>query len=456
MIAINYISKVYNVFRSKNLSGNHELKIFPKSSSYEQFYKLVYETTSGNKKTKTCTAIALSKMLFFIHFSNALGIYEIPSYILKDNITANKNYLCKYRKMLGFTKSDEELSLLDEDTRMKEENNIRLNILSMNRRWYQENNLYKSISNYHINFDSNNFDISSDTYKELTFIVKRDEDFNNYMDKISKYCLFEYDNFNPTYKFSEEEFLKQYSRLIWYTELANGETVVDEYKTSLSIEHPAHFKGNRFYHPFHFTPSEIRKTLVKLDNELLVPAYDVHNAYSCFISVLLDRSVPAKEANQYEERALAGKIYEDLMEHILYKFGKKWDRDTAKAAMNIYYTSTYSQLYNSHNVPKKNHSFATEVDDFFETYYPNIKKFILKKNKTPESRSKFIREKEALETRIMVHGICKRLYEEYHILGLTLHDGIYLKEGDMNKLKEYNINIEHMFNEYITLKHFIL
>ena len=111
------------------------------------------------------------------------------------------------------------------------------------------------------------------------------------------------------------------------------------------------------------------------------------------------------------------------------------------------------------------------VDAYFKVNFPEIRNFIRNYKTEKQSVTKKIINKHGkkvnhtttkkvsliykalneAETKIMVMGICKELFENYGIEALTLHDGLYMKKSDYDYMQQNNIKTEDIFLKYLDL-----
>jgi len=101
------------------------------------------------------------------------------------------------------------------------------------------------------------------------------------------------------------------------------------------------------------------------------------------------------------------------------------------------------------------------VDEYFERNFPTVRNYLLdyptrieteeyttKKRQQKKTREKVIsnlqRDITPLEFRIISAGVCRTLYESYGIKSLTVHDAIYVKVSDAERIKNECIDIDRM------------
>lgn len=269
---------------------------------------------------------------------------------------------------------------------------------------------------------------------------------------------------------------------------------------------------NRIYTGFHILPKEIRPR-VYMDNEPLVECFDVHNCHATLINAILPNTIPTSEKELYLSKTISGTFYEDVMEfvnnifkiecdktecnkkidtpiadkYLSQKFDKPWSRDDTKTAVNKYLNLSIKKLkrarrtYEARRPWKSVNEDAVYVDEYFKTFFPSIREFIITTPKTNKVYEKIPGKKRSqktiyeivddivkqkpikkciklsdmvtlndmlntVETDIITNHICKDLYENYNITAISLHDGIFVKKSDCSRMPD----VVKEFNDLIT------
>lgn len=287
----------------------------------------------------------------------------------------------------------------------------------------------------------------------------------------------------PKNQWSLELFLSFYNRL-WVTDIV-GKYCKDRTKDLHKIE-----KGlrpdNRIYTGFHTLPKEIRPR-VYMDNEPLVECFDVHNCHATLINAILPKTIPTSEKELYLSKTISGTFYEDVMEYVNGRFSAPWNRDDTKTAVNKYLNLSKKKLkrarrtYELRRPWKSVNEDAVYVDEYFKTFFPSIREFIITTPKTNKTYEKIPGKKRSqktiyeivddivkqkpikkciklsdmetlndmlntVETDIITNHICKDLYENYHITAISLHDGIFVKKSECSRMPD----VVKEFNDLIT------
>jgi hypothetical protein len=238
--------------------------------------------------------------------------------------------------------------------------------------------------------------------------------------------------------------LKDFDGNLDYVDRCELEKETITLQSSVCYLHPTE---HRYYHYFHELPKELRPYLC-LDNEKLVENFDVHNCHYTMLAAILDSSIPEKEYNDYYFKTSTGRFYQDIA-----TFAGWNSRDDAKEACVKYLNLENKKISGSRkSLDKGGHPkyiYEAYVDKFFETFFPNIRKFIYSNKDTLRQ------DINEAETKLIVNCVIRDLYEKYGIEALSLHDAIFMKESDANWLKANNISTEKMFFDYFNIYEFI-
>lgn len=443
----NYIQRYYKLSKkTKNDSKYIQirlgvLKLFVCSSIYNQYYDLFIENLSTRQNKQV--AKQLCRLWFFIHFNCALGNSKIAYDELYKIVIHNPNQLTYYRGILE-----------------------RLNLISVYREFetYSKENQtrYKAeISTYQIQERESNLDFSSNTYIELDYSIK-DYNISKYRNLIKSYNTtpipyIELSSSQLTncdsneYKcrckvYTMDEFCSRYNRLE-YRNLLGEVDVVETGKLQHSVAY-LHDDG-RVYHYFHSIASELRSSRIYMDNEPLVEYFDIHNSQHTCLNALLDNTIPEEEKNRYYLLTTSGKFYEDIRDWVNRTYSANWTRDDAKLYANKYHNIKNKSLERAKESMSSKYKAEACVDNYFETVFPNIRKFIYSNKDVLHVKLNQV------ETKLIIMNVCKKLYEDYEIEAVSVHDGIYMKKSAAEYLKANNISTENMFFEYLNIYEFI-
>ena len=307
----------------------------------------------------------------------------------------------------------------------------------------------------------------------------------------------------PKKEWSLDLFISFYNRL-WVTDIVGKICPIrteDLHETEKGLR-----PDNRIYTGFHILPKEIRPR-VYMDNEPLVECFDVHNCHATLINAILPKTIPTSEKELYLSKTISGTFYEDVMEfvnnmfktectikntiiadeYLSEKFDKPWSRDDTKTAVNKYLNLSKKKLkrarrtYEARRPWKSVNEDAVYVDEYFKTFFPSIREFIITTPKTNKTYEKIPGKKRSqktiyeivddivkqkpikkciklsdmetlndmlntVETDIITNHICKDLYENYNITAISLHDGIFVKKSDCSRMPD----VVKEFNDLIT------
>lgn len=459
MISENYIYKYYQL--SKCTVKLNQLKIRVLNSIYNQYFNFFLNNTTGRQKTHV--ANQLCKLWFFIHFNCSLGNSKLNTKLLGFVIgSTDPSQIAYYKNILI------RLHLIERTINLKEytkDNKIN---------YVQDNTEYRILENEHYKLD-----INSNVYKELIYTTLDMDYINNIksiiksinpiipnppitLDEISSQLLVCPSmscarRYTALSEFNFDRFLSNYSRLEYLNLL--GELDKDE-TNMLHFSIAKLNSDGRIYHRFHAIPSYYRKSRLYLDGELLVENFDIHNAYWQFMNCILPDKINFTERNNFYKLTTSGLFYEDVRDWINKTFDANWTREDAKL-----YSNTYCNTTTKYNETLKS------VDAYFKENFPEIRNFIRNYKTEKQSVTKKIINKHGkkvnhtttkkvsliyktlneAETKIMVMGICKELFENYGIEALTLHDGLYMKKSDYDYMQQNNIKTEDIFLKYLDL-----
>lgn len=308
----------------------------------------------------------------------------------------------------------------------------------------------------------------------------------------------------PKNQWSLDLFISFYNRL-WVTDIVGNyckDRTADLHKTVKGLR-----ADNRIYTGFHILDKDIRPR-VYMDNEPLVESFDVHNCHATLINAILPKTIPTEEKELYLSKTISGTFYEDVMEfvnnifkpecdkkidtpiadeYLSEKFDKPWSRDDTKTAVNKYLNLSKKKLkrarrtYEARRPWKSVNEDAVYVDEYFKTFFPSIREFIITTPKTNKVYEKIPGKKRSqktiyeivddivkqkpikkckklsdmvtlndmlntVETDIITNHICKDLYENYNITAISLHDGIFVKKSDCSRMPD----VVKEFNDLIT------
>lgn len=250
----------------------------------------------------------------------------------------------------------------------------------------------------------------------------------------------------------------------WYDELSFGGLVVPR----------GHFsdKDRRFYHHFQTMPKEERLSTVLWDGEHVVEVWDAHSAFFIVMGYYLkyckeyesekERKKFTSEADWMMKLATSNQLYWSIMryhnkraQHPVYRV----NRDGMKIEMQKYINKSYTRLFNK-NGERTKHIDAMKcryIDEFFQQNFPNIRLWLLnyprhKEIKDAVGRDGKIHKNQLVsvsdihgdiipyEFELISMGLCKDLYDIYKVKSVTVHDAIYMKASDAERVSSYDID----------------
>ena len=263
----------------------------------------------------------------------------------------------------------------------------------------------------------------------------------------------------PTDSLSEAKKIAFKSTFLgWYGELCIGNKVFAK----------GHFseKDGRFYHYLHSMSKYERETTILWDGEHVVEAWDAHSAFFIVLGYYLkevrqyeseeEKQRLVKEANDLIRMAVRNELYT----HILWYHNKrsKWkeSRDTIKEWVNAYKNQQYKNLFTKTGERTK-YLWAKKfiyIDDFFKSHFPHVRDMILSYPRheeyvytdyqpwrlTKKSVSDIQRDVMPYEFQLFSLGLCKDLFDLYRIKSVTVHDAIYMKASDAEKISSSDID----------------
>lgn len=213
-------------------------------------------------------------------------------------------------------------------------------------------------------------------------------------------------------------------------ELTQEET--REYKKGLYSKYK--FKEGRFYGGFHFINKDHVQYL-RLFNEQIQEWGDGTAFFTKLIGKLIEdvEDIPYQEKYNFQQFAI-----NDPYIHLMKKLNLN-TREDAKKLLNIYVNSINQSASKMRN-----------IDEYFQAKFPNIRTWLrsIPTTKVKDKDTGKIKTKKQLwklnqnmEYQIM-KKLCKSLNKEYGVFPLTKHDAIYLRQSDIELLKDKNIKFE--------------
>ena len=292
-------------------------------------------------------------------------------------------------------------------------------------------------------------------------------------------------------------FLQEYTKLTY----TNGIYV--------GTELPIWQTDGRIHHKFHEISKAVRASDVLWDGEHITEIWDAHNAFFVLLyaRLLSLNKGNIKDVRQFGELALSGKLY-DKVQTVLGWQGYNVSRDRVKELLNRYKNTTRNKLFypqqdgqkwrkrkgaasldcilkskwypnlstvfdnfNNHCMGSSLSNFVMNhlirrIDEDFMINYPTVRDYLLDyptrteieeyetlKKRQKKTRKKIVsnlqRDITPLEFRLISEGICRTLFYEYGIKSLTVHDAIYVKVSDAERIRREGINLDKLLFEEV-------
>ena len=485
-----FIEKIIKQYTCQKLKK--EINLSVNSATYNQVYE--HFLSKDNSREAKHNSRELTKLYFLIMLFIATAYHKIKKEDTGEEVIIRKreiNLLDKdisydglsHGKLLKLKKalSDSKLieCILSRETTDIYNNKVWLSKPTLYRLTYQSFNYnsssivnlkYRNVNKKLINILSNiNLPIFTDQ-NSLQFIELHQDRAASRLNK-------------PKNKWSLDLFISFYNRL-WVTDIVGN--FCNDRTTKMHETEKGLRPDNRIYTGFHILDKDIRPR-VYMDNEPLVESFDVHNCHATLINAILPKTIPTSEKELYLSKTISGTFYEDVMEYVNGRFSAPWNRDDTKTAVNKYLNLSKKKLkrarrtYEARRPWKSVNEDAVYVDEYFKTFFPSIREFIITTPKTNKVYEKIPGKKRSqktiyeivddivkqkpikkciklsdmvtlndmlntVETDIITNHICKDLYENYNITAISLHDGIFVKKSDCSRMPD----VVKEFNDLIT------
>ena len=257
----------------------------------------------------------------------------------------------------------------------------------------------------------------------------------------------------------------------WYDELSFGNMIVPR----------GHFsdKDRRYYHYFQTMPREERLSTVMWDGENVKEVWDAHSAFFIVMGYYLkyfkeyrseeERDKFTKEADLMMKLAVNDRLYSSLQKYHNEHAQSPVTcitRDGMKKEVQRYISKSYNRLFNKNGERTKylDAQWCRYIDEYFQCNFPNIRLWILNyprhkeikdvvdgngmihKNQTV-SVSEIHHDIMPYEFKLISMGLCKDLYKLYKIKSVTVHDAIYMKTSDAERIS--SSIIDELLSEHL-------
>jgi len=259
-----------------------------------------------------------------------------------------------------------------------------------------------------------------------------------------------------------DTFRKQF--IGWYEELSFGGQVIPHGSFSE--------KDGRYYHHFHALSKEERSATVLWDGEQVVEVWDAHSAFFIVMGYYLknykeyssekERKKFTSEADLMMKLAMNDKLYSNLQKyhnkHAQSPVGYL-TRDGMKKEVQRYISKPYNRLFNKNGERTKylDAQWCRYIDEYFQRNFPNIRLWILNYPRHKEikdvvdgngmthknqlvSVSEIHHDIMPFEFKLISMGLCKDIYKLFRIKSVTVHDAIYMKASDADKISSSTID----------------
>ena len=477
----------------KSLSKKKELTISVNSASYNQVYE--YFLSKDNSREAKHNSREIAKLYFLLMLFISTAYHKVKN----EDTGEETNVLKREINLLDKDISYDGLS----DTKFKslkkvlssEDNRLIECILSRettdiynNKVWLSKPTLYR-LTNLPLNDSSSIVNLKYSKVNKKLINILPNPNLPIFTGQNSlQFIELQQDAGNlrvdkPKKEWSLDLFISFYNRL-WVADIVGK--ICPIRTTKMHETEKGLRPDNRIYTGFHTLPKEIRQR-VYMDNEPLVECFDVHNCHATLINAILPKTIPTSEKELYLSKTISGTFYEDVMSWVNGRFSAPWSRDDTKTAVNKYLNLSKKKLkrarrtYELRRPWKSVNEDAVYVDEYFKTFFPSIREFIITTPKTNKTYEKIPGKKRSqktiyeivddivkqkpikkciklsdmvtlndmlntVETDIITYHICKDLYENYNITAISLHDGIFVKKSDCSRMPD----VVKEFNDLIT------
>jgi hypothetical protein len=219
-------------------------------------------------------------------------------------------------------------------------------------------------------------------------------------------------------------------------------------------------------------PKEDRLSTVLWDGEHVVEVWDAHSAFFIVMGYYLknfkeyssekERKKFTSEADLMMKLAMNDKLYSNLQKyhnkHAQSPVGYL-TRDGMKKEVQRYISKPYKRLFNKNGERTKylDAQWCRYIDEYFQRNFPNIRLWILNYPRHKEikdvvdgngmthknqlvSVSEIHHDIMPFEFKLISMGLCKDIYKLFRIKSVTVHDAIYMKASDADKISSSTID----------------
>ncbi|OYP46866.1 hypothetical protein CIK96_04850 [Prevotella sp. P4-98] len=193
----------------------------------------------------------------------------------------------------------------------------------------------------------------------------------------------------------------------------------------------------RLWHPFHSLGREYRK-FVYYNCSPLVEAFDISNCFYTllFLKVLLEDNIPILEKTYYYNFIRKGIFYDTIVNLVTNEYFTRRCNVSEKTPRDI--IKENAQAYRNSKVYAQAKYQYPEIDLFF-SYFPSIRKMLFNNDMIINRKGKEVKRLQYEMCRIETYIISVLCYDllSYGVTPFSLHDGVYLSESDMERMRDY-------------------
>lgn len=214
--------------------------------------------------------------------------------------------------------------------------------------------------------------------------------------------------------------------------------------------------NSRLWHPFHSLAREYRKH-VTYNGSRLMEAADVHN---CFYVLMLkafeqDESIDEDELQRYSVLVRGGRFYELFVDEFVKDLPpNSYSYEEMRRQVKEWLQS-YRNIINEGQLRYEH----PRLDDIFKAKFPTIRNALLHYQTTINKDGKHVKKLQTDMCHVETSLISKVCFDlkAYGVTPFSLHDGIYLSEAEMekirlafyfNKIEDVQKWIEELFWQY--------
>ena len=223
--------------------------------------------------------------------------------------------------------------------------------------------------------------------------------------------------------------------------------------------------STRLFHSFHNIPRDYRKRLA-YKGSMLVEVMDVHNCFYVLMLKVMELSdlIDKSELRKYEDIVRSGKFYEEVEKYVHFdipvfpddEFGINWSEEYYLWFRGINKRDLVKKWIQSYrnfcNVGQAFHNHKN-IDNFFRKEFPSIRKWLFSYPLIRNCKGKTVKRLQSDMCHIesyVISRVCIKLME-WGVTPFSLHDGIYLSEEHIRKLREiFELKSDNQITEFVS------